>query len=141
MPRTGSSIGSAGRGRGKPPKLRPPRSLFPPFPLSPALPSSPTDPRPTPAPPWLPPPPPPPAPVLATRSRQLDLPPAAGVVRGWTIPMGWNPLAGLGASIERLVGVLGDAGNAKVILFTLVIGALIATVEAGGGVRGFVDWI
>ena len=37
--------------------------------------------------------------------------------------------------------MLGDAGNARVIVFTLVIGALIATVEASGGVRGFVDWV
>ena len=79
--------------------------------------------------------------VLAIWSRQVYLSLAAGVVLGWTILNGWNPLAGLGASIEAMVGVLGDAGNAKVILFTLVIGALIATVEAGGGVRGFVDWI
>ncbi len=44
-------------------------------------------------------------------------------------------------AIEGAVGVLGDAGNARVILFTLVIGALIGTVEASGGVRGFVEWI
>ncbi len=37
--------------------------------------------------------------------------------------------------------MLGDAGNARVILFTLVIGALIATIETGGGVRGFVEWV
>jgi tetracycline resistance efflux pump len=37
--------------------------------------------------------------------------------------------------------VLGDAGNTRVILFTLVIGALIATVEASGGVKGFVVWL
>ena len=39
------------------------------------------------------------------------------------------------------MAVLGDPGNAKVILFTLVIGAMIATLEAAGGVRGFVRWI
>lgn len=37
--------------------------------------------------------------------------------------------------------MLGDAGNARVILFTLVIGAVIATIEVSGGVRGFVDWV
>lgn len=39
------------------------------------------------------------------------------------------------------MAVLGDAGNARVILFTLVIGAVIATLEASGGVRGFVAWV
>jgi Na+/H+ antiporter NhaC len=79
--------------------------------------------------------------VLAIWTRQVYLSLAAGVWLGWTVLSGWNPLTGLGAGIDALVGVLGDAGNARVILFTLVIGALIATVEAAGGVRGFVDWI
>ncbi len=60
---------------------------------------------------------------------------------GWTLLAGWNPLAGAAAAIEAAVAVLGDAGNARVILFTLVIGAVIATIEASGGVRGFVDWL
>jgi Na+/H+ antiporter NhaC len=37
--------------------------------------------------------------------------------------------------------VLGNAGDAQVVLFTLVIGALIATIEASGGVRGFVRFL
>ena len=76
---------------------------------------------------------------LAIWTRQVYLSLAAGVVLGFTILAGWNPLAGLAGAIDGLVGVLGDAGNARVILFTLVIGALIATVEAAGGVKGFVD--
>lgn len=79
--------------------------------------------------------------VLAIWSRQVYLSLAAGVWLGWTILEGWNPLRGLATSVEQGVAVLGEAGNAKVILFTLVIGALIATVEASGGVRGFVRWL
>ncbi len=79
--------------------------------------------------------------ALAIGTRQVYLSLAAGVWLGWTVLSGWNPVAGLGASVEALVGVVGDAGNARVIGFTLVIGALIATVEAAGGVRGFVSWI
>lgn len=79
--------------------------------------------------------------VLAVTTRQVYLSLAAGIWLGWTILSGWNPLAGLAASIEGVVAVLGDAGNAKVILFTLVIGALIATIESIGGVRGFVGWL
>ena len=48
----------------------------------------------------------------------------------------WHPGRGLAAAIESTVTVLGSAGDARVILFTLVIGALIATVEASGGVAG-----
>jgi tetracycline resistance efflux pump len=78
---------------------------------------------------------------LAILTRQVYLSLAAGIWLGWTIMVGWNPIAGIGRSIEETVAVLGDPGNAKVILFTLVIGALIATVEASGGVRGFVQWV
>jgi tetracycline resistance efflux pump len=76
---------------------------------------------------------------LAIWTRQVYLSLGAGVWLGWMILAGWNPLAGLADAIEGLVAVLGDAGNARVILFTLVIGALIATMEAAGGVRGFVN--
>ena len=79
--------------------------------------------------------------VLAIWSRQVYVSLAAGIWLGWTILEGWNPLTGLATAIEQTVAVLGDPGNAKVILFTLVIGAMIATLEAAGGVRGFVRWI
>jgi tetracycline resistance efflux pump len=79
--------------------------------------------------------------VLAIVTRQVFLSLAAGIWLGWTIISGWNPLAGMAGAIEGGVAVLGDAGNTRVILFTLVIGALIATVEASGGVRGFVVWL
>ena len=76
---------------------------------------------------------------LAIWTRQVYLSLGAGVWLGFTILNGWNPLAGLGGAIEGAVGVFADAGNTRVLLFTLVIGALIATVEAGGGVKGFVE--
>ncbi|CAN5706267.1 Na+/H+ antiporter NhaC family protein [soil metagenome] len=78
---------------------------------------------------------------MAIWTRQVYLSLAAGVWLGWTVLAGWNPLRGIADAIEGVVGVLGDAGNARVILFTLGIGALIATLEAAGGVRGFVEWV
>ena len=79
--------------------------------------------------------------VLAIWSRQVYVSLAAGVWIGWMIMEGWNPLTGLATAIEEIVGVLGDPGNARVILFTLAIGAMISTIEASGGVRGFVHWL
>ncbi|MEM1055633.1 MAG: Na+/H+ antiporter NhaC family protein [Bacteroidota bacterium] len=76
---------------------------------------------------------------LAIWTRQVYLSLAAGVALGFTILAGWNPLAGLASTVDGLVAVFEDAGNARVLLFTLVIGALIATVEAAGGVKGFVE--
>ena len=79
--------------------------------------------------------------ILAIVSRQVYLSLAGGVWLGWTIMEGWNPLSGLAGAIDGSVAVLSNPGDAKVILFTLVIGALIATVESSGGVRGFVSFL
>jgi tetracycline resistance efflux pump len=78
---------------------------------------------------------------LAIVSRQVYLSLAGGIWLGSTILEGWNPLGGLGRAIDGSVAVLSDSGDARVILFTLVIGALIATVESSGGVRGFVRYL
>ncbi len=76
--------------------------------------------------------------VLAIRTRQVYLSLAAGVFLGWTIVEGWNPLAGMARSLRETVGVFTSVDRTEVLLFTLVIGALIATVETSGGVQGFV---
>src|SRR5687767_8973124 len=76
--------------------------------------------------------------VLAVATRQVYLSLAAGILLGCTILSEWNPLLGLAGSVGRVVDALVDRGNAEVVLFTFVVGALIATVEASGGVRGFV---
>ena len=79
--------------------------------------------------------------VLAITTRQVYLSLAGGVWLGWTILLGWKPGAGLAESVEATVRVFADAGDAKVLLFTLAIGSLIHTIEASGGVRGFVQWL
>lgn len=79
--------------------------------------------------------------TLAIGSRQVYLSLAGGIWLGSTILEGWNPFAGLSRAIDGSVAVLSDPGDAKVILFTLVIGSLIATLESSGGVRGFVGYL
>jgi tetracycline resistance efflux pump len=76
---------------------------------------------------------------LAIWTRQVYLSLAGGLWFAWTILSGGNPLAGLAQSIESTVLVFSDPGDTRVIMFTLVIGAMIATVQASGGVQGFVD--
>ena len=78
---------------------------------------------------------------LAISTRQVYLSLAAGLWLGWSILGGWNFGSGLVETVESTVRVLGDPGNAMVIMFTLVIGALIATVGSSGGVAGFVAWL
>ncbi len=79
--------------------------------------------------------------VLAIGTRQVYLSLAGGIWLGWTILNGWNPLVGLAASVDALVAIFGDPGETRVLLFTLVIGALIATIESSGGVQGFIRWL
>jgi Na+/H+ antiporter NhaC len=52
-----------------------------------------------------------------------------------------NPLTGAAASLDGLINVFSDPGDARVLIFTLLIGSLIATIEHSGGVRGFVHFL
>ena len=78
---------------------------------------------------------------LAIWTRQVYVALAAGIWLGWTILNGGNPVTGLAGSIEGTVLVLGEPGNTRVLLFSLLIGALVIYVEASGGVEGFVRWL
>ena len=77
--------------------------------------------------------------VLAIWTKQVYLSLAGGLWLAWTMLSEWNPLSGIAASIQGAVDVLGS--DAQGILCTLGIGALIATVAASGGVRGFVRFL
>jgi tetracycline resistance efflux pump len=78
---------------------------------------------------------------LAIYTRHVYLSLAGGLWLGYSILLNNNPLAGLAGTIEGNIAVLGNAGNARVLVFTLVIGALIATLERSGGVTGFIHWV
>ena len=75
---------------------------------------------------------------LAIATRQVYLSLAGGLWLGWSILNNWHFGSGLMRTVESTAEVLGDTGNAMVIMFTLVMGALIATISASGGVTGFV---
>ena len=75
--------------------------------------------------------------VLAISTRQVLLSLGGGIWLGYCLLLEVNPLSGLAASIEGVVAVFGDAGNTRVIIFTLLVGGLLATMESSGGVRGY----
>ena len=79
--------------------------------------------------------------ALAVSTRHVYLSLGAGIWMGRTILSGWDPLVGLRSSIEVTVGVFADPDSASVLLFTLAIGSLIATLGASGGVRGFLQFV
>lgn len=76
---------------------------------------------------------------LALWTRQVFLSLLAGLWVGFLILAGGNPLSGTFDTINGLVAVFGDAGNTRIIIFTLVVGALIALIQRSGGVQGFIQ--
>lgn len=79
--------------------------------------------------------------VLAIWSKQVILSLFAGIWIGFTVLHGFNPVIGVTAGLEGVVNVFSDPGDTRVLIFTLIIGALIATIEHSGGVRGFVHFL
>jgi Na+/H+ antiporter NhaC len=79
--------------------------------------------------------------VLAIWTKQVILSLFAGIWMGFTLLNGFNPLLGATEGVNGLIHVFGDAGDTRVVLFTLLIGSLIATIEHSGGVRGFVHFL
>jgi tetracycline resistance efflux pump len=79
--------------------------------------------------------------VLAIWTKQVILSLFAGIWIGSTLLAGFNPVSGVADSIDALINVFSDAGDARVLIFTLLIGSLIATIEHTGGVRGFVHFL
>ena len=76
---------------------------------------------------------------LAILSRQVIFSLGFGIWIGYCIYESANPLTGAALALDGVIGVFSDAGDTRVILFTLLVGALIATIEVTGGVRGFIN--
>ena len=76
---------------------------------------------------------------LAILSRQVIFSLGFGIWMGYCIYESTNPLTGAALALDGIIGVFSDAGDTRVILFTLLVGALIATIEVTGGVRGFIS--
>lgn len=77
---------------------------------------------------------------LALWTKEVYLSLLSGLWLGTTIMAGGNPILGLRELVDQLVAVFGDAGNTRIIIFSLLVGGLIALVQASGGVAGFIDW-
>ena len=76
--------------------------------------------------------------MLAIATRQVIISLSIGIWVGYCILESVNPVVGLSLGIDGIVNVFDDAGDTRVLIFTLIIGGLIATIEKVGGVRGFI---
>ncbi len=79
--------------------------------------------------------------VLAIKTRQVFVSLLFGIWLGWIILSGGNPLNGTLATIQALVDVFKDPGNTKTIMFSSLVGALIAFIQRSGGVDGFINFV
>ena len=79
--------------------------------------------------------------VLAIWTKQVILSLFAGIWIGSTILVGFNPVSGVASGIDSVIHVFSDVGDTRVLIFTLLVGSLIATIEHTGGVRGFIHFL
>lgn len=78
---------------------------------------------------------------LALWTRQVFIALAFGMWIGYVILAGGNPLQGTVDTIDAQIAVMTNTGNAKLVIFTLIMGALIALIQRSGGVEGFIQKI
>ena len=79
--------------------------------------------------------------ILAIKTKQVIPSLFAGIWIGATLLSDFNPLLGLASGFDTVINVFSDAGYTHVLNFTLLIGALITTIEKSGGVSGFVAYL
>ncbi len=77
--------------------------------------------------------------ILALWTRQVFLALLIGIASGFLIMAGGNPLQGALDTLGGFVKVFESNYNTEIIIFTLMIGALIALIQRAGGVEGFVS--
>ncbi len=77
--------------------------------------------------------------VLAIRTRQVFIALILGIWLGWVILSGGNIFTGTVNTIQALVDVFKDDSNTRTIMFSALVGALIAYIQRSGGVLGFVN--
>ncbi len=83
--------------------------------------------------------------ALALITRRVILSLSLGLLSGYIILAGgrgfWGRVAGLQDTALALIDVFKSSYNTKIIIFTLLVGILIALTQRSGGVAGFVDWL
>ncbi|MEQ9427062.1 MAG: Na+/H+ antiporter NhaC family protein [Cyclobacteriaceae bacterium] len=76
--------------------------------------------------------------VLAIKTKQVYVSLFTGIWLGWVIINGGNILDGTFDTLQGMVDTFKSDGNTRTIMFTLLVGALIAFIQKSGGVKGFI---
>lgn len=76
--------------------------------------------------------------LLAIKTKQVYASLTAGIWLGWVIINDGNVFTGTMATLQGMVDTFKSDGNTRTIMFTLLVGALIAFIQKSGGVKGFI---
>ena len=79
--------------------------------------------------------------ALAIKTREVYISLALFVWLGWTILNSWNPILGLVEGVNTFLAAITSPGNARTLLFSALIGAIITLTQASGGMEGFINWV
>ncbi len=78
--------------------------------------------------------------ALAIKTREVYISLALFVWLGWTLLNSWNPIVGLVQGVNVFLDAITSPGNARTLLFSALIGAIITLTQASGGMEGFIRW-
>ena len=76
--------------------------------------------------------------ILAILTRQVMISLLAGVVVGFTVMAGFNPLTGVKDTLAGIIDIFTSAGNTRTILFCLMVGGIIRLMQVTGGTIGLI---
>jgi len=79
--------------------------------------------------------------VIAIWKREVILALLSALLAAEFILASFNPLTAFLGSVTRISAVFASSGNTKILLFSLLIGALLALMSFSGGVLAFVDYL
>ena len=78
--------------------------------------------------------------VLCFLTKNVLLSLFLGIFTGGLLLNGFNPIAGVVYSLEKIIGSMADEWNAKLLLFNLLMGSGIAFIWRLGGSKALADW-
>ena len=79
--------------------------------------------------------------IFAIWKREVTIALLLAIFTASLILVGGNPVYAFTDTVERIINVFSSAYNTRILIFSLLIGALIQLIKISGGVTAFVDWL
>ncbi|AOE48829.1 Na+/H+ antiporter NhaC family protein [Kangiella sediminilitoris] len=79
--------------------------------------------------------------IFAIWKREVTIALLLAIFTASLILMNGNPIYAFTDTVDRIIAVFSSAYNTRILLFSLLIGALIQLIKTSGGVTAFVNWL